>query len=298
MAPGVFYLQSIWGALCLSTASAIWGGMYVVSKYVLEYVPPMTLVNIRMAIAAVVLGILVWRSKEKRVASHHVAKTAMLGFIGFTVSIGSQFIGTKLSTASMGAIVTSASPSCIVLFAWLLNHEKIGVPQVAGLLLATMGVGVIAGFQGDQQTGHGLLGIGFLVIAAVTWALYTVLSKQMAEQYSTLVITYYAAVFGTIFTLPVSLWELHYYDVFLQDWHIAAGIMYLGIISTALAFYLWNKGFTMVSSGTGAVYFFLQPVFGAVLGWAFLGEQISVSTLLGAGIILLGVGCSTLFTPR
>ena len=58
--------QTILGAICLSLAASIWGGMYVVSKYVLDFIPPLTLVWLRFIIAFVVLyGILKLAEKSK-----------------------------------------------------------------------------------------------------------------------------------------------------------------------------------------------------------------------------------------
>lgn len=295
---GVIFLRNFWGAVCLSSASAIWGGMYVVSKYVLDYIPPMTLVNIRMVIATLVLWLVLWWSGEKRIAVKDFKEIALIGLIGFTISIGSQFMGTKLSTASLGAIVTSTSPSFMVLFAWLINKERASAAQIIGLVLATIGVLIIAGMGWYTNTEATLTGILFLLIAAITWALYTMLCKHTADRYSSLAVTCYAAMFGTLFTFPITLWELSNHPAFFGDLRIVAGILYLGIVSTALAFYLWNKGFILVPAGTAAVYFFLQPVFGAVLGWGFLGERMTLATLGGAGIILLGVVYSTLVVER
>ena len=66
------------------------------------------------------------------------------------------------------------------------------------------------------------------------------------------------------------------------------GIAYLGVVSTALAFYLWNKGFTMLDAATGSLFFFAQPVIGAALGWALLGERLSARFLLGTAVIIVG----------
>ena len=63
--------QTILGAICLSLAASIWGGMYVVSKYVLDFIPPLTLVWLRFIIAFVVLyGILKIAEKNKRKSNH------------------------------------------------------------------------------------------------------------------------------------------------------------------------------------------------------------------------------------
>jgi drug/metabolite transporter (DMT)-like permease len=75
-------------------------------------------------------------------------------------------------------------------------------------------------------------------------------------------------------------------------WEIWAGVLYVGVISTTVAFYLWNKGFEMVQAGSGAVFFFFQPIVGTLFGWLLLGEQLSVSFFIGAVCILVGVGFS------
>jgi len=67
------------------------------------------------------------------------------------------------------------------------------------------------------------------------------------------------------------------------------GILYLGIVSTAGAFYLWNKGLHMVDAATGGLYFFFQPLVGTLLGWLFLGEHVGIAFWLGAILIIGGV---------
>ncbi|EJT18230.1 cysteine transporter [Bacillus anthracis str. UR-1] len=67
--------QTILGAICLSLAASIWGGMYVVSKYVLDFIPPLTLVWLRFIIAFVVLyGILKIAEKKQKEKSNHSQK--------------------------------------------------------------------------------------------------------------------------------------------------------------------------------------------------------------------------------
>ncbi|RYD05997.1 hypothetical protein N752_06465 [Desulforamulus aquiferis] len=117
------------GAFYLSLAAGIWGGMYVVSKYVLDFVPPLTLVVLRFIIAATVLGLIFYYKKDRRVEKEDLKLVAWLGFIGYTVSIGAQFAGTWLSSAHMGAVITSASPAFIVLFGALLLKERITLPK-------------------------------------------------------------------------------------------------------------------------------------------------------------------------
>lgn len=291
--------QQIWGSIFLSLAAAIWGGVYVVSKVVLDIIPPFTLLEIRFAIALIVLGSIVVIRKSY-VPRHDLPSMMVIGFVGVTLSIGAQFLGTKFSTAHMGALITSASPAFIALFAVWLLREKLQLFQLIGISLATIGVVVVVGAPDHNAPDTSLVGNLILLVAAVTWALYTVLGKRATAIYSSLVVTAYAALFGLIFTFPVMIWELSTTSIdWSFGWDIWAGILYLGIISTAGAFYLWNKGFELMSAGSAAGFFFVQPVVGAFFGWLLLGEHLTLGFVIGAALILAGVALSNIVkTPK
>ncbi|CAM5796317.1 MULTISPECIES: DMT family transporter [Brevibacillus] len=286
--------QQLFGALCLTLAAAIWGGVYVVSKVVLEEIPPFTLLIIRFAIASVVLGVFVVARREF-IAKQDFPMIMAIAFVGVTISIGAQFLGTKLSTAHMGALITAASPAFIALFAVWLLKERIHKLQLAGILLATIGVLIVIGIPDEADAQSSLLGNLILLVAAVSWGLYTVMSKKATLRYSSLAVTTYVALFGLIFTCPVMVWELSVTAVSWDfSWKIWAGVLYIGIISTAGAFYLWNKGFELLQAGSGAGFFFVQPIVGAALGWLLLGEHLGIGFFAGAIFIFLGVALSNL----
>jgi len=286
--------QQLFGAICLTLAAAIWGGVYVVSKVVLDVIPPFTLLIMRFAIALVVLGVFVVARREF-IARQDYPLLMAIAFVGITISISAQFLGTKLSTAHMGALITSASPSFIALFAVLLLKERLHRKQILGLMLATAGVIVVVGIPDPNDTASSLHGNLILFVAAVSWGLYTVLSKKATQRYSSLAVTTYAALFGIVFTSPAMVWELAVNPIsFRFGWDIWMGVIYIGIISTAGAFYLWNKGFELLQAGSGAVFFFIQPIVGGLLGWLMLHEHLGISYFVGACLIFAGVGLSNM----
>ncbi|WP_394351856.1 EamA family transporter [Halorubrum distributum] len=69
----------------------------------------------------------------------------------------------------------------------------------------------------------------------------------------------------------------------------AAAVLYLGLASTAAAWFLWYKGLAYVSAGTVAVFFFAQPVVGAALGAALLGEALGPDFLAGGALMAVGI---------
>lgn len=187
------------------------------------------------------------------------------------------------------------SPAFIALFAVWLLKERIHKLQLAGILLATIGVLIVIGIPDEADAQSSLLGNLILLVAAVSWGLYTVMSKKATLRYSSLAVTTYVALFGLIFTCPVMVWELSVTAVSWDfSWKIWAGVLYIGIISTAGAFYLWNKGFELLQAGSGAGFFFVQPIVGAALGWLLLGEHLGIGFFAGAIFIFLGVALSNL----
>ena len=70
---------------------------------------------------------------------------------------------------------------------------------------------------------------------------------------------------------------------------VVAGVLFIGIISTALAMFLWNSAFAILDAGVASLTFFAQPVVGTLLGWFFLGEIITPLFLVGGGLIGIGL---------
>lgn len=287
--------NSIFGAICLSLAASIWGGMYVVSKYVLAYVPPFTLLWLRYVIAFLVLVVILLGSQRSKIEKRDWLLFAWIGFIGYFVSVGSQFAGTMLSDAHTGSLITSASPAFIVLFARLLLKESLSIRKLVSLVLSSVGVVTVIGW--GIQNHNNLWGNLFLVIAAVTWGLLSVYAKQAAERHSSLTVTTYALLFAILFTSPAMVWEIRQPDVIVSANSLVWwGIVYLGVVSTAGAFFLWNKGMELMDAGTGSLFFFFQPVVGSFLGWLLLGEHLDWNFFAGGLLIAGGVIIATVKT--
>jgi drug/metabolite transporter (DMT)-like permease len=264
--------------------------MYVVSKYVLVFVPPFTLVALRLAIASVVLLGLLAARRQLRVPRRELPLIALCGLIGYPVSLGAQFAGTHLSTAHDAALITSTTPAFVAAFAALLLRERVGITRGLAISLATLGVVVVALGQGGGEDGAAsLLGDALLVVAALTWALYSVLTKAATVRRSVLVATTYSLAFGFVFALPTASLELGGRGLPpvppLAWW----GVLYLGVVSTAVAFYLWNKGLALLDASVASLLFFGQPVVGSALGWLILGESLSPSFCVGAVLVVGGV---------
>ncbi|WP_243015119.1 DMT family transporter [Brevibacillus borstelensis] len=281
--------NTILGSLYLSLAASIWGGMYVVVKVVVDIIPPLELVWLRYVIALLALLIIGALTKQSwRVAKRDWPLIILIGFIGNTISIVTQEVGTMHSSAQMGAIITSTTPAFMVLFARMILKEKITAKKAISIVLATTGVCVIVG-TAQIDTSNQLGGVS-LIIAALTWSLMSVLVKRVPGQYSQIVVTSYSILVAIALLTPFTLGRLTKLDFqAIMQPSIWGGLLYLGVISTACGFLLWNRGLQKLNASSGGLFFFLQPIVGTFLGWVLLGEQIGLSFWMGTVFIFIGL---------
>ena len=91
------------------------------------------------------------------------------------------------------------------------------------------------------------------------------------EGVSALAVTLYVTAWGICWDVPLAALELRGMAIGTITPPVIAGVLYVGIVSTAIAFYLWNKGFELLDANTAALCFFAQPVVGALLRRASFG---------------------------
>jgi drug/metabolite transporter (DMT)-like permease len=120
-----------------------------------------------------------------------------------------------------------------------------------------------------------------------------VLVRKTTQTLDVLPFTLIAFLGGLPVTLPASAWELSNLGMGEISPGVIGGILFLGVISTALAMVLWNAAFALVDASLASLTFFAQPVVGTLLGWLFLGERITSLFVLGGFLIGLGLIIST-----
>jgi len=280
--------RTLLGILCGLGAASIWGGMYVVSKVVLDIIPPFSLVSLRLLLGALTLAIVLVIRGFPTLTRRQIWQILGVGFVGYGISLSLQFLGTKLSSAANGSLVTSATPAFVLILAWLLLKEKITARRLLALLLATSGVVAVIDPRSAQLNPDLFAGNLLLLGAALTWALYSVLVRKVTQALDVLPFSLIAFLGGLPVALPAGAWELKTIGIGEISLGVIGGVLFLGIISTALAMVLWNSAFILVDANLASLTFFAQPVVGTLLGWLFLGEKITTLFLVGG--ILIGAG--------
>jgi drug/metabolite transporter (DMT)-like permease len=273
-------------------AAAIWGGMYVVSRVVLDVVPPVTLVLVRLVLGTVTLAVVARAVGVAMPSRRDLPALATLGLVGMCISLIAQFAGTHLAGAANGSLITSATPAFMLVFAWPILGTRPSLRQVVSLVLATGGVLVVTFGDVDQVATEGgtpVIGNLLLLVAAVTWALYSVLGGRASARHGSLVTTAFATGTGAIFCIPLAVWELGSTPIGGAGQGTLLGIAYLGVVSTAGAFYLWNRSIDRLGAAVPGLLFFAQPVVGGLLGATLLGEHLGSAFFAGGVLVAVAV---------
>ena len=275
-------------------AASIWGGMYVVSKVVLEVIPPFALLTIRLAMGAMALGVVIYFRKNKTTTTKELFwNSALVGFVGYGVSLGFQFVGTKLSTASNGSLVTSATPAFVLLFAPFLLSERTTPRGIIALIISTLGVVAVIDPRTAELSPSLFWGNMSLLAAALTWALYSVLVRKVSKSGDLLTTSAIMFLGGLPSSLLFGIWEVQKQGIGQITIGIIFGLLFLGIISTAIAMLMWNYAFAELPATVASLTFFAQPVVGTLLGWFFLVEKITPLFLAGGALIGIGILIAT-----
>lgn len=282
-------------ALAPLAAAALWGGMYVVAKWGLSVVPPVTLSFLRVGLAAVVLLALVKATKPARSFS----RAEWWRFTGLgaaiAVTLATQFLGTELTNASQSSLLTVMTPVFILVLGVAFLDEPVTRAKASGLAIALAGTTLVLSGQYDftTLTDGSLAGIAALFAASLAWACYTVGGRDLVRRYSALETATYATLASVPMLLAMAGVELWIRGPVIDESVLSPAFLlavaYLSVFATALAWYLWYKGLEYVDSSTVAVFFFAQPVVGSALGALFLGEELGPQFFAGGLVMAVGL---------
>jgi len=281
-------------ALAPLAAAALWGGMYVVSKWGFALVPPVTLGFLRVALGAGALWLVVaGRGGPGPTREEWSTFAALGGWV--TLTVATQFVGTELTNASQGSLLTVMTPVFTVALGALVLGERVTARKAAGMTVAGVGTAVVLAGQYDLASiaAGNLVGVALLLVASAAWAGYTVWGLRAVRRHGAL----RAATYSSLASVPmlgvaaaVELWYVGLSPAALPVTLESVGaVLYLGLASTAAAWFLWYKGLEYVSAGTVAVFFFAQPAVGAALGAALLGEALGSGFLAGGALMAVGI---------
>ena len=286
--------KRFFGSIELCIAAVIWGAMFVVVKIIVDEVHPIQLVWLEYLISLVFLiGYSLIKGEKWHINWPDLRLIFWIGVIGNTISLVAQEMGTGLSNAQTGSVITSTIPAFMIIFGWLILKEPLDKVKIFSVIIAILGVVMIVGLKISGT--NVVLGVLLLILTAITWALMSVLIKKV-KTYSSLQITIMSTVVAVVCLTPFILSDLpSLTSINFAEPKVILSLLYIGAISTAVAYVMWNKGLKVISASSSGLFYLIQPIVGSFLGWLLLGEQISVGFVIGSAMILASVWISVKF---
>ena len=280
------------GLSAISSAALIWGFSYVSTKYAIGEIDPFALILLRVVTSAAFF-VLVVRITRLRPLSlrRHWREFLPLAVFGIA---GSQILwvyGLRYTTPSHSALMFALMPIFTAVLAAVILHERLSPANIAGVLLAFVGVALLAMEGGFSLDSAYLYGDLVTLAAFFCFALYTVLSKPLVERHGThrvLATTFVLSLPVVIpFTIMPSLSQRWSSDAISPlGW---TAIIYLIVFATIGTSHLYQYALKRLPSSRVAIFANLQILFAAFFSVLLGFEQLSGTFYLSAVLILLGL---------
>ena len=272
----------------------VWGVNFAFVKYVLDAIGVGAFIFIRFAtmpILAFVLLLVAFRNRLGRTLPKREdwPRFVACGLVGHTLHIALVFWGMNLSTAFSSAVVLTSQPLFTLLILMVLGAERLRKTQVAGTLVAFVGIAVFLSDKFARGVVHAGLGDLMLLIGAALFALYTVIVRPLVARYGPLIVMAYTLAIGAppmvLFSIP---------SIVSADLASLTPVVWIGLIwSIALSSVVGWIAWTWVNHVRGisrsAALLYLPPPIAGVVAWLTLGEQFTVLKIVGALVAMAGV---------
>jgi len=267
--------------LTLAGVTLIWGSTFVIVQNALDAVSPLTFVAWRFILAAVVLGGLFHR----RMRSLTRADLLAGGWLGTFLAGGFIFqtIGLQTTSSAKAAFITGLSVVIVPVLATLWLRKPPGRAPIVGIVLATVGLGVLT-LDRNLSVQSGDL---WVLACALMFALHIVGVSHFSPNHDTIRLTVVQiGVVAVLGTAAAFVFERPTLALSVEAWE---AIAFTGVAATALVFSLQVHVQRFTTPTHTALLFSLEPVFAAFFGWWLGGELLGPREWIGCGLILGGM---------
>jgi drug/metabolite transporter (DMT)-like permease len=279
----------------LVVLSVLWGGSFFFVEVLIEYLPPLTIVTLRVGLAALTLwGLIFVRKLPVPKTRQHWGALTVVGFLSNALPFSLIAWGQTQIGSGLASIFNSTTSFFTVIVAGIfLVDERITRQKLIGVIFGIFGVIILIGPEALNGLKGPVFGQLAVIGASISYALSSVYSRRFKDWgLSPLIVVSGQVSMATLILFPIMLivdkpWEQPFIPL------VAVGaIMGLAIFSTVIAFILFFRLIASAGATNTTLVTFLIPISAVLLGVSFLGEtftglQFTGMTLIGLGILVV-----------
>lgn len=279
------------GLLYALLATVVWSITFIIARLAVGGISPITLAMLKWLIASIILSFIAIPYMKKEWITIKSLLPRLLGVVFFGVAIYSplSFFGAQTTSAMNLSLISITSPVFIVVIASCLGRKQ-PLYTWFGSSLALIGSFYLVS-NGELER---LLELDFVIgdilmlIAAIGFAVYCLLLERIAHKISQISLISCISFLATLMLLPFSIWEMNQENfIFLMNSTIIGCVVFSGIFSALVAWWLWNIGLEKAGPVYAGVMFYTLPLWGGIFGYFLLDEPIT-SVHVFSGILIVG----------
>jgi drug/metabolite transporter (DMT)-like permease len=277
----------------------LWSSSYVLIRIGLKEINPLAFAAYRYFLASLILLIPFYlqfrKNKTGRFNIKQVSVFLVLGFTGFFIAQGFQFLGLFFLNSVTVTFILNLTPLFVLGLSILFLNELPSKVQFIGIIMTLFGVII---FFYDALADFGtVIGVLITLVSGIGWAFYIILSRHFLSKdtESVLTLTSTAMIFGAFMLLGATGLTGNLVHVSLNGWII---ILWLSIVNTAIAFFLWNHALKTLKAIEQAILQNTMLIQISLMAFFFLQEPITEYNILGMMIVFSGVLIAQLRTKK
>lgn len=268
-----------------------WGTSATLARYLFTTgVPALVVVELRLAIASLVLGagLLAFRPRDLRVPAGAWPRLLILGLLGVAPVQGSYYTTVSLIGVGLAILLQYLAPALVVVYEGVTGKAPWTRQKLSAIALATAGTALLVLCDPGGRLRVQPAGIGLGLLSAVFFAFYMVYAKETVARIPQWTVNFYgfaaAAAFWALFVPP---WKIAASGYTAGQWGLFGAV---ALFSVLIPFGLFYRGLERLETWRAALTAMLEPVVAAVSAWIFLQETLGPLQWLGAALLLAGVG--------
>ncbi|MDR1717375.1 MAG: DMT family transporter [Prevotella sp.] len=268
----------------------VWGTTFVSTKILIGYgLSPVEIFLYRFVLAYIGIWFFCPRTFFANSKKDELL-CAAAGLTGGALYFVFENTALGITLASNVSLIVCTSPIFTALLTFLFYKKEPLRPRlITGSLVALVGMALVV-FNGSFILQINPLGDMLTVLAALSWAFYGIILKQLNGRYSTLFITRKVFFYGIITMLPFSLMDsATFTPSLLINPVIASNLIFLGLIASLLCFIAWNSAVKELGVVQTSNYIYFVPLVTLLTSAIVIDEHITIVALFGSVFILLGV---------
>lgn len=278
-------------------AIVIWSSSFVAAKYAYTMIDAAWMLQIRFAIAALIVLPACWRYRNQ-IPQNQWGNLLFLSLVNYVLVLMLQFMGVKYTSAASATTIVGLEPILMVLLGHFFFGDKAKWWDWLCSIVAFTGVAmlVLGGHGGNESANVDLFGCLLILLAGVFFCAAYRPTQKLIAQIGAPAYTSWSLLLSAILCLPFS-WllaeshEIHWNSV--GAW----SLLYLGVGCSWFAYWLWNKGMSGAKANVSGLLIALEPVFGVLLAMLLLGERVSLTSGLGM-VLIIGATLTMAMLPH